>query len=208
MFGVPASDGVYYLLTMDLGPNETKFIVERLKKVREHLWLMPGNKRTEGAQAQINSDQRPISWVRDTLSRIARNDLHYIILDTSPTVGGILERAMWASDFLIVPTEAEALSVDGVRQTVETAKRLAAEKQWQGGLLGILPAMVRPLKEHKESLENLRQKFGDLILPEIPSRAAVAECPAYAQTIFEHDPENDASAAYMQLVDIVIKASR
>jgi cellulose biosynthesis protein BcsQ len=75
-------------------------------------------------------------------------------------------------------------------------------------LLGILPAMVRPLKEHKESLENLRQKFGDLILPEIPSRAAVAECPAYAQTIFEHDPENDASAAYMQLVDIVIKASR
>lgn len=206
IFNVKPSDGVFYLLTMGLSRSETQIVLERVTQVRENLWLLPGNRRTQTAQAQMTSDERPISWVREALTRFP--DVHFIVLDTSPTVGGVLERAIWASDLLIVPTEAESLSVDGVSQTVSMATRLRDEKGWHGGLLGILPTKVRNLREHKASLDDLRNTFKDLILPEIPHRAAVAECVAYTQTIFEYDPDNDAARAYTRLGDIVLKAIR
>ena len=77
-------------------------------------------------------------------------DYHYIILDTAPSLGGIQERALWAADAVILPTPAEALGADGLRQALETLKKLRAEKSWQGKLFGILPTFYTEVqREHR-----------------------------------------------------------
>ena len=41
------SAGIYTLLTMDTGPNETAYIQNKIMETgRENLWLLPGNKQT------------------------------------------------------------------------------------------------------------------------------------------------------------------
>ncbi len=123
------SAGIYALLTMDTGPGETAYIQSKIVETgRDNLWLLPGNKQTADAQAMINSQGKPISWVRETLERFCTAQYHYLVLDTAPSLGGIQERVLWASDMVIVPTPAEALGSDGLRQVLDTMKRLSAEK--------------------------------------------------------------------------------
>ena len=205
---LPPSSAAYSLLTMDTGASETAYIQGKIISTeRENFWLLPGNKQTADAQAMINSQGKPISWVRETLERFCTPQYHYLILDTAPSLGGIQERVLWASDLVIVPTPAEALGSDGVRQVLETMKRLSTEKNWQGGLFGVLPTFfMKKVKEHHLNLETLRTNLGDLVLPIIHRAAVLAECPAFGQTIFEHAPDSRAAQEYNRLADIILKA--
>ena len=202
------SAGIYSLLTMDTGAGETAYIQNKIiGSGRENFWLLPGNKQTADAQAMINSQERPVSWVRETLERFCTSHYHYLILDSAPSLGGIQERVLWASDLVIIPTPAEALGSDGVRQVLETMKHLAAEKDWKGGLFGVLPTFfMENVREHNLNLSTLRQTLGDLILPPIHRAAVLAECPAFGGTIFEHAPRSKAAREYGRLADIVLKA--
>jgi cellulose biosynthesis protein BcsQ len=54
-------------------------------------------------------------------------------------------------------------------------------------------------------IASLRKKHGEKVLEAVPRSQAVAEAPAYQQTIFEFDPRyrNPATRAYQRLVDRV-----
>lgn len=205
---LPSSSGIYSLLTMEFGTSETAYIQGKiLSTLCENFWILPGNKQTADAQAMINSQGRPISWVREALERFCTSQYQYLVLDTAPSLGGVQERVLWASDLVIIPTSAEALSTDGVRQVLETMKHLSAEKVWKGGLFGVLPAFyMERVKEHRQNLEALQSSLGSWVLPPIHRAAVLAECPAFGQTIFEHDPDSRAAQEYSRLVEIVLKA--
>jgi chromosome partitioning protein len=205
---LPPLAGVYALLTMETGTAETTYIQGRITDTgRDNFWLLPGNKQTADAQAMINSQGKHINWVRETLERFCTLQYHYLVLDTAPSLGGIQERVLWASDLVIVPSPAEALGSDGVRQVIDTMKRLSREKAWKGGLFGVLPTFfMEQVKEHRLTLESLRTTLGNLVLPPVHRAAVLAECPAFGQTIFEHDPNSRAAQEYTRLADIVLKA--
>jgi len=205
---LPPSSGIYSLLTMEFGASETAYIQGKiLSTQRENFWLLPGNKQTADAQAMINSQGRPISWVREALERFCTSQYQYLVLDTAPSLGGVQERVLWASDLVIIPTSAEALGTDGVRQVLETMKHLSAEKAWKGGLFGVLPTFyMERIKEHRQNLDVLQASLGSWVLPPIHRAAVLAECPAFGQTIFEHDPDSRAAQEYSRLVEIVLKA--
>jgi len=205
---LPASNGTYSLLTMDTGAAETAYIQGRILSTRrENFWILPGSKQTADAQAMINSQGSPISWVREALERFRTHQYHYLVLDTAPSLGGVQERVLWASDLVIVPSPAEALGSDGVRQVIETMKRLSTEKAWKGGLFGVLPTFfMENVREHQLTLASLRSSLGSLLLPPIHRAAVLAECPAFGRTIFEQDPNCRAAREYGRLADIVLKA--
>jgi chromosome partitioning protein len=212
-FNIPKSDAASYLLTLGLGAAETGLIQGMLAPVREHISLLPASAGLSGAQAQINAAGRGIDWVRQTLARFLHHSLHYIIIDTNPSASGIQERAVWASDLLIVPTQAEALSVSGVGSMLKLTQTLREQYAWQGKVLGVLPTMVRAdgsnfmPREHRAALEEMRQSLGGLLLPVVPDRAAVKECAGRAQTLFEFDPDNPVALAYQQVAKIIRSAS-
>jgi len=203
--GLNPESNVFYLLT-DL---ETK-VPEAKKWIRnsgrEHLWVIPGNRETMGAQILMNAMDKPISHVRDALKRFMNNGLGYIILDTSPSVGGIQERAIWAADLVIIPTAADYLATDGVRQSHETMLRLQREKTWKGSFLGVLPTFFEDnVREHKAGLEDLRKVYGSHVLPLIHKAATLRECPGAGVTIFEKDPSSRAAQEYEELIKIVLR---
>lgn len=208
--GLKSEPGAFYLLTMGMGPQETVFLKQFIRNTgRDHLWVIAGDRETSAAQIMINAKDQPISWVRSSLERFNRSDLDYILVDTSPSVGGIQERALWAADLVIVPTGPEYLSTDSVRKTIEMMEALKNQKSWKGHLLGILPTMLQDqLREHRASLEDLQKKYADLILPAVHRAAIVAECPGEARTIFEKDTSSRAALEYDEIVKLILKVSR
>jgi len=199
--------GVFYLLTMGMTPQETTFVQSWVRfSGREGLYLLPGDQQTMAAQTVLNAQDKPISAIRHSINRFFKDGLHYIIFDTAPSVGGIQERAVWASDLVIVPTATEFLSADGVGKILRMLSILQEKKNWRGNLLGILPTFYdEQTRESKSTIEDLRERFDTSVLPPIHRATLLRGCAAQGQTIFEMDPLCRAAKQYQALTQMVLK---
>jgi chromosome partitioning protein len=205
--GMDATPGVYILLMNE--PSSEKAVAYIKDQVhtsnRDNLWVLPGNKKTMVAQNEIAST--PINHVRNALEIFMRRGLDYIVIDTSPSVGGLQERAIWASDLLVIPTAPEYASLEGVSQLFQDVVLLQREKRWGGALLGVLPTLYdEQTRMSRESMENLRGAFGDRVLPPIHRATILRDCTAEGLTVFEKDTACRAAEEYRTLVDLVIRA--
>ncbi len=201
--------GVFHLLTMGTTPQETTFVQSWIRSSgRQGLYLLPGDQQTMAAQTVLNAQDQPISAIRTSVSRFFKEGLHYIIFDTAPSVGGTLreERAVWASDLVIVPTATEFLSADGVSKVLLMMSILQEKKNWRGNLLGILPTFYdEQTRESKATMENLTERFQTNLLSPIHRATILRECAAEGQTIFEADPLCRAAKEYLALTQLVLK---
>jgi chromosome partitioning protein len=199
--------GVFYLLTMGTSPQETTFVQSWVRSSgREGLYLYPGDQQTMAAQTVLNAQNQPVSSIRTSISRFFKEGLHYIIFDTAPSVGGIQERAVWASDLVIVPTATEFLSSDGVSKVLRMMSILQQKKRWGGALLGILPTFYdEQTRESKITMESLQERFGQNVLPHIHRATSLRECAADGQSIFETDPDSRAATEYQTLTQLTMK---
>jgi len=205
--GLAIAPGVFYLLTMGTAPNEIAFIQQYVHPTgRENLWLLPGDQTTNAAQTMLNAQDAPISAIRTRLEGIQSHDLAYIILDTAPSVGGIQERALWAADFVLIPSSTEYLATEGARQIAQTLLYLQTKRDWPGTLLGVLPTLYHAqLREHQAAYADLQAGFGERVFPPIHRATVLSECPGQAQTIFEKAPTGRAAQEYQQLVDLILQ---
>lgn len=199
--------GVFYLLTMGMSPHETSFVQSWVRfSRREGLYLLPGDQQTMAAQTVLNAQDKPVSSIRQSVSRFFKNGPDYILFDTAPSVGGIQERAVWASDLVIVPTATEFLSADGVGKVISMMSILQEKKNWRGTLLGILPTFHdEQTRESKATIEDLGERFGASLLSPIHRATLLRECAAQGQTIFELDPLCRAAREYQALTGHVMK---
>ncbi len=192
--GIPTESCVFNLMVT--GTSDPSQWVR--KTGREGLHIVPGNRQTATAQIVLSAENRPITAVQDALKPLYK-DYDYIIFDTAPSVGGFQERAIWASDLVLLPTATEYLSSDGLRQILSMLTSLK-EKGWEGNLAGILPTFYDiQTKESKATLEGLREQFVDSVLSPIHRATILRECAAEGMTIFEKSPNSRAAKEYAEL---------
>ena len=199
--------GAFYLLTMGKTPQETSFLRSWVRSSgRDGLLLFPGDQQTMAAQTVLNAQEQPVSSIRESIARFFKDNLNYVIFDTAPSVGGIQERAVWASDHVIVPTATEFLSCDGLSKVVHMMSVLQHKKSWRGSLLGILPTFYdEQTRESRCAIEDLYERFGLSMLPPIHRATVLRECAAEGQTIFERDQHCRAAMEYLALTQLVMK---
>jgi chromosome partitioning protein len=204
-FGISPEPGAFNILVSPDHLSVQSLSIWIRHAGRENLDLIPGNTATSTAQTVMNSESRPISFIRERLKPLVTG-YNFVIIDTAPSVGGIQERAVWAADLVIIPTATESMSLDGVRQMSETLRILASERSWRGGLLGVLPTFYdEKTRESQAAIAELRSTFGDLLLAPIHRATILRECVAEGLTIFEKDPDSRAAQEYRELVFTVLK---
>jgi chromosome partitioning protein len=206
--GLRQEMGIYYLLTMGRqSEQEKQFVLQLVRPTgRNNLWVIPGNRDTVAAQMDMSSRERSISYVRQALGIFVGNGLDYIVIDTSPSLGGLQERALWAADWVIIPTAMEYLSNKGVAALIETLKSLRENFEWQGGLLGVLPTFYdNTTKQSQASLNNLGCVLAGQLLPVIHRATVQREAMAEAKTIYEKAPKCRTAREYLGLVDAVLR---
>lgn len=196
--GGSSEPGVFNLMVTNSDPRQWVRATGR-----ESLSIIPGDRSTATAQIVLNAENRPISAVRDALKPLFA-DYDYIIFDTAPSVGGLQERAIWASDLVLLPTATEYLSSDGLGQILGTLDALGG-KGWKGKLAGFLPTFYdEQTRESKATLENLLENFGNSVLPPIHRATVLRECAAEGLTIFEKAPDSRAAQEYTTLADYLL----
>lgn len=220
--GLEPERGVFNWLYLD---EDLKTVVRRAGQAesREGLWLLPGNKTSFAAQHMLLVDGRGMDYVQKKLKPILRHgpsttsgNVQYIVFDTAPSVGGLQERALWAADFVLIPTAVDFASTEGIGHIMDTLYTLHNEHQWQGALLGILPTFYETVtRETKATMDELGRVFGERVLLPIFRATALREAFAAGKSIFEHATANPgdknagrAAQQYQQLVRRVLEVSR
>jgi chromosome partitioning protein len=203
--GLKQEQGAFYLLVIaQAGARDVNFIRDLPRETgRENLSLIPGDQMTGSAQTTII--ERPVTHVRDVLKPFI-NQFEYVIFDTSPSLGGLQERAIWAADAVIIPCATEFASLESAAKTIKTMQGLKAEKAWQGGLLGILPTFYDDkTRESRNSMKDLKDQFGSKVMPPIHAATVLRECWSTGQTIFEYAPDTRAAQEYEAFANLVKK---
>jgi len=172
---------------------------------RQNLHILPGDRSTASAQILLNAENRPISVIEDALQRLA-HEYQYVIFDTAPSAGGIQERAIFASNTLLLPTSTEFLSSDGMLKGIELINTLRSERGWNGTMLGILPTFHdEQTNSSRDTLSELREQFGEYLLSPIHRATFLRDCAAEGRTAFEVNPGHRAAQEYAALVEDVLK---
>jgi chromosome partitioning protein len=174
---------------------------------RMNLYLVAGDHRTTYVQNMMAIQDHPISYVREVLKNFTRSGYKYILLDTAPSMGGIMERAIWAADLVIVPTATDYLSTEGTIKMVQMLAVLQKQKCWPGALFGVLPTFYEErVRECQAALDDLQRAFGERVLRPIHKATILRECASEGKTIFEKDPNCRAAMEYQRLVQLVLRA--
>jgi chromosome partitioning protein len=200
ILGLKQEPGAFNLLVAELPANQVVRETDR-----ENLFVVLGDKKTATAQTVLSVQRVPITFVKEKISPAAHSDnIDFVIIDTSPSIGELQEQALWAADGILIPCAVDYLATDGVITITGTIKRLQDELKWKGSILGILPTFYDEItRESKATLSELKKQFKGQILPPIHRATILRECAVEGKTIFELDPTSRAAGEYHQLVDFV-----
>ena len=176
---------------------------------REHLSIIPGDKMTATAQIVLDVKRTPINHLR-TVFRPLAQWANYIVLDTSPSIGGLQEMAIYAADAVLIPTAVDYLSMEGVAQILETMATLKNNHGWAGSLIGILPTFYDDqTRESRANCIGLTETYGaDRVLDPIYRATILRECSAEGVTIWERDVKCRTASQYARLLYRVMEGVR
>lgn len=137
-----------------------------------------------------------------------RDNYDFVIIDCMPSLGLITLNALACCDSVLIPVEAEYLSVKGLQQLFKTIA--IAKKKLNPSLTieGILMTMVDKRTNYaKDIVLEVNDVYGKQIpvFPlEIPRSVRAAEQSSKAKSIYDYDPKGPAAFAYMALTKEVL----
>ena len=169
--------------------------------------LLPANISLAGVEAALVNAMSRETTLKRVLASYSK-DYDHILLDCSPSLGMLTINALAAADRLIIPVQAQYLSVKGVEQLLNTVARVKRNINRKLKIDGVLMTMVDSrTNNNREISALLRDTYGSKIKvfdAEIPRSVRAAEISAEGKSIFEHDPGGKVAQAYHMLTKEVL----
>ena len=170
--------------------------------------LLPANIALAGMEVSLVNAMSRETTLKRVLGNYSRNYDH-ILLDCSPSLGMLTINALAAADRIIIPVQAQYLSIKGVEQLLSTVARVKQNINHKLKIDGVLLTMVdNRTNNSKEIASLLHSTYGTKIKvfdAEIPRSVRAAEISAEGKSIFEHDPGGKVAQAYHDLTKEVLK---
>ena len=177
-----------------------------IQPLSEKLHLAPSHPRlAKGAQAMaaMPESHTQLSYRLEDV----KANYDYIIIDCPPSVYALSENAIAAADHVIVPVNADYLSLEGLGRFRADIDGLRQEGKTKASLLGILITVVDQRKGITgQSVDLIREHFKKLVFDtEIRINVKLEEAPSFGQHIFDYAPTSVGATCYARLAKEVIK---
>jgi chromosome partitioning protein len=196
--GAKADKTLYHVLVMGVRPHDAAI------RVRPNLDLVASNETLAAAELYLAGRQNRDRILRDRLAP-GFEGYDVVVLDCSPSLSLMNQNALVAADGIIVPVACDFLSLVGVRQVIKTVKNVNALLHHPVEIYGVLPTFFDArARICRDSLDALKEHFGERVMPPIRTATRLKEAPAQGQTIFEFAPESNAAEDYRRIVDLLV----
>lgn len=173
--------------------------------------IIPANERLSNLDLELSTTGKEYR-LKEVLEPIKKN-YDYIIIDTPPALGILTINALTASNSLIIPSQADIYSLQGIGQlykTIEAVKMYTNPNlKIQGILLTRYHTRTILNRDMGELIEETAKQFDTRIYKTfIRESVAVREAQAKKQDIFTYAPRSNPSKDYISFIDEVIERSK
>ena len=126
-----------------------------------------------------------------------------VFIDTPPDLGFLMTTALIAADFFIIPVFPSGYDLKGLETLMRTVEKI--QKRFNPGLrlLGVLLGNYDTTAKLDSDIHNmLSRKFGKRLIFDVKINRSVKhrEATVYGRTIFEHAPDGQPAAQFVDLV--------
>jgi chromosome partitioning protein len=158
------------------------------------------------AEKQLIAEVGAETVLRRAIERLPEHRWDYVLIDCPPTLGILVVNALAAAREVLVPVQAQVLSLVGLVQLHRTLDLVKERINADLNLSGIVPCRVDSRTRHsKEVVDSLRETFGEIVHEAtIRENVRIAEAPSFAQPITSYDPHSRGAADFRLLAQEVI----
>lgn len=171
--------------------------------------LLPANIELSGLEVTLVNTMSRETVLRECL-RGVQEQYDVILLDCCPSLGMLTINALAAANQVLIPVQANYLSIKGLEQLLRTISKVRRQINPKLDIAGILVTMADMRTIYTRDVIDLlhttydgKLKVFDSI---IPASIRAAETSAEGRSIYLHDPAGKVSAAYAALTKEVMCA--
>lgn len=182
------------------GADLTSAVVE----TEDGLQLIPANGTLAAAEVELVSIPKRELKLKQVLAGVSYD---YILIDCPPSLGLLSINALTASDWVMIPVQAEYYALEGLSQLLDVIQRIRGGLNRDLELLGVVVTMFDGRTTLSENVyAELQKHFGaKLFETVVPRNVRLAEAPSFGKSIAEHDKWSKGARAYKQLAKEVNK---
>lgn len=148
---------------------------------------------------------------RETVLKRYVNDMKrlydYVLLDCRPSLGMLVINALSASDYVLIPVQAEYLAAENMTELIGTVRDIKRQINPKLEIGGVFLTMANDTNFRKDIVAAVKEKFGKslpVMQTVIPATVRLAEISTADKSIFRHEPRGRAAEAYRSLVKEVM----
>ena len=136
-----------------------------------------------------------------------KKDYDYVLLDCRPSLGMLVINALSASDYVLIPVQAEYFAAENMTELVNTVQSIKRQINPKLKIGGVFMTMANETNFRKDIVASVKAAYGQhlpIMQTEIPATVRLAEISTADHSIFKHEPKGRAAEAYRTLVKEVM----
>ncbi len=168
-----------------------------------NLFLAPANADLSSVDMQLLQDNGRAVKLRDAVRTQAEafNAFDFVFIDCPPSLNLLTINAMVASNYVLVPLQAEFFALEGLSQLMLTIREVRNSLNPRLSIQGIVLTMYDTRNNLARQVEaDVRENLGDLVYQTVvPRNVRLSEAPSHAVPALIYDHKCSGSVAYQKL---------
>ena len=166
----------------------------------KNLDLAPTTPQLANAEVEMAKMNKRFVQLRTAIAEVEQN-YDYIIIDSPPSLSLLTVNGMTASNYLLLPVQAEFYALEGVAQLLESMKLVRQRLNPNLQLLGVLATMYdKRTSLSAQVLAEIEKYFKTKTFKTtIPRNVRVAEAPSHGVPVGSYDKFSKGAKAYKDL---------
>ena len=168
--------------------------------------LVPANIELSGLEVTLVNIMSRETVLRQYVDQI-KKDYDYVLLDCRPSLGMLVINALSASDYVLIPVQAEYFAAENMTELVSTVQSIKRQINPKLKIGGVFMTMANETNFRKDIVASVKDAYGKhlpIMQTVIPATVRLAEISTADHSIFKHEPKGRAAEAYRTLVKEVM----
>ncbi len=187
----------------DLLAGDAQLTDVRLETSVKHLHLIPSTSELAGLEVALVGEKSRESKLKAILKNV-HDDI--IVIDCPPSLSLLTINGLVASDYALIPVQAEYYALEGLSQLLDTLRRVRQSLNPNLRLLGVLVTMFDSRTSLSSQVyDQLKTHFKDKVFDTvIPRNVRLAEAPSHGKPISEFERFSRGARSYKALAKEVL----